>query len=98
MQSEPAQPRRLRTLLGIWLAIRIPWHRRNGNASNHPILMPHPTDLIELRCLGCDRPVRYPAVRAAEAALDNRPLAVFCSRRCNIRYVAKEGSAAIERQ
>lgn len=47
-------------------------------------------DSIYVRCWFCSREVRYPSSRY------RRMQPVFCSRRCNLKFVAREGQAQQE--
>jgi len=48
-------------------------------------------DTTSIPCLRCRKPVAYPAGPAREALRKNLPLVVFCSRLCNLTYVAEQG-------
>lgn len=49
-------------------------------------------DVVPIPCRGCSKQVMVPAARARAAARDDEDLVVFCSQRCNVHYVAKEGA------
>lgn len=49
-------------------------------------------DTIPIPCLGCSKPVIVPAGPVRAAMRDERDYVVFCTRRCNLTYVAKEGT------
>ena len=48
-------------------------------------------DKLTIKCLGCGRPVTVPAGSVKQAFRIGRPYPVFCSRKCNSAYVAREG-------
>lgn len=53
--------------------------------------MEPPSDVVHLRCPGCNREVRYPKNRALAIARSGKEVRSWCSRRCNLKWVAKEG-------
>lgn len=48
--------------------------------------------LTTVRCSGCSRMVTVEESWPRSAKKDGRPYIVFCSRRCNLHYVAEEGT------
>lgn len=52
--------------------------------------MDHET--VHLPCLGCNRQVRYPKNRSVANRRQGRQSYVFCSKRCEVRWIAKEGT------
>lgn len=55
--------------------------------------MREPTsDTAQIPCHGCSRTVIVPAGRVRSASRARRSYVVFCSRRCNLNYVAREGT------
>jgi hypothetical protein len=49
-------------------------------------------DTAQIPCHGCSRTVIVPAGRVRAAMRDGRTYVVFCTRRCNLNHVAKEGT------
>lgn len=49
-------------------------------------------DTTMMPCRGCSRMVVVPAGPVRAATRDGRNHAVFCSRRCNMKTVAEEGT------
>lgn len=54
-------------------------------------------DTVIIPCLGCSKQVVVPAGRVRSAVRHERSYIVFCSRRCNMTYVAREGTRMQER-
>ncbi len=55
-------------------------------------------DTVVIPCHGCSRQVVVPAGRVRAALRDRRAYVVFCTRRCNMTYVATEGARQQEAQ
>lgn len=51
-----------------------------------------PPDTVTIPCLGCSRAVVVPAGPVRAMMRDEREYVVYCSRRCNLQYVAREGT------
>lgn len=49
-------------------------------------------DTVPIPCHGCSRTVIVPGGPVRSAMRDGRSYVVFCGRRCNLNYVAKEGT------
>lgn len=49
-------------------------------------------DTVIVPCYGCRREVVVPAGPVRSSMREGRKYVVFCSRRCNLSYVAKEGT------
>jgi len=49
-------------------------------------------DTTPVPCLRCGRPVIYPAAVVRESLRKQRRFIAFCSRLCNLTYVAEQGA------
>lgn len=49
------------------------------------------SDSVPVPCLGCGRSVMVPGGQVRAAMKADREYIVFCSKRCNVAYVATEG-------
>lgn len=49
-------------------------------------------DTTQVPCHGCNRPMIVPAGPVRSAMREERTYVVFCSRRCNLTYIAQEGT------
>jgi hypothetical protein len=58
---------------------------------------PYP-ETTTIPCLGCSRPVVVPSGGVRMAMRKQKNYFTFCSRRCNLEYVAKEGTRQQEEQ
>lgn len=61
--------------------------------------MQEPTqEMTQVPCLGCSRQINVPKTHVRAAQRDGRPFVVFCTRRCNLTYIAKKGVQQQEEQ
>lgn len=56
------------------------------------------SEMTVIPCHGCRRDLTVPKTHVAAAIRDDRPFIRFCSRACNVKYVAKEGTRQQEEQ
>lgn len=51
-----------------------------------------------VRCHGCSRNLTVPASHVRQAMRERRLYVIFCTRACNLSYVAREGTRQQEEQ
>lgn len=61
-------------------------------------MQPPTSQTTMVPCLGCNRKMVVPKTHVRAAFRDERLFIVFCSRACNLTYVAKEGARQQEEQ
>lgn len=54
-------------------------------------------DTVAVRCHGCSKSIQVPRWRVRVEETAGRRFIGFCSKRCNVKFVAREGEKAKER-
>lgn len=55
-------------------------------------------DTMETKCLNCGRQMKVPAGKRRYMIRHGKPVVDFCSRNCNVNYIAKNGTKAQKEQ
>lgn len=56
--------------------------------------MSHPFEVLDTKCMNCNRVLKVPAARRRRAWKLGLAVADFCSKGCNIAYVSRVGKQA----